>query len=191
MYSIYTTNGFVLGSAPKGEASKFYLVYTRDFGLVHASAQGIRLLRSKLRYNIDEFSFGVFSLIKGKEFWRITGVERSDGDISSTGRRMIARVLHLVYRLVQGEEKNYALYNTLDNLVECLRFGAEEDGRSVAAIEGIVLLRILHALGYAGADALWNDLLSGPITNEKVSVAQKHLSLIIREINRALKDSQL
>jgi len=75
MYSVYTTAGFVLGSAERGEANKIYSIYTKDFGLVRASAQAVRLEKSKLRYNLDDFTHGHFSLVRGKELWKLTGSE--------------------------------------------------------------------------------------------------------------------
>jgi hypothetical protein len=54
-------------------------IFTRDFGLVTAVAQGIRLEKSKLRYYVQNYSFAVFSLVRGKEFWRLTSAA-SGGD---------------------------------------------------------------------------------------------------------------
>src|SRR5690349_11857408 len=72
MYAIHTTPGFIIGSRPYGEAGKMLSIFTRDLGLVLAAAQGIRLEKSKLRYSAQDYSFGTFSLVRGKEFWRLT-----------------------------------------------------------------------------------------------------------------------
>ena len=72
MHAIHTTPGFIIGSRPYGEAGKMLSIFTRDFGLVTATAQGIRLERSKLRYHAQDLSFGSFSLVRGREFWRLT-----------------------------------------------------------------------------------------------------------------------
>ena len=71
-YTIITTPGFIIGSRPRGEAGKLLSIFTRDLGLVLASAQGIRLEKSKLRYAARDYSFGEYSFVKGKEFWRLT-----------------------------------------------------------------------------------------------------------------------
>ncbi len=47
-------------------------IFTRELGLVRATAQGIRLEKSKLRYSSQLYSFGIFSFVHGKEFWRLT-----------------------------------------------------------------------------------------------------------------------
>ena len=60
MHPIHTTLGFVINSRPYGEAGKLLSIFTRDFGLVLANAQGIRLEKSKLRPFIQDYSFGYF-----------------------------------------------------------------------------------------------------------------------------------
>lgn len=71
-YTVVTTDGFIIGSEPRGEAGKLLSIFTRELGLVLAIAQGIRLEKSKLRYSTREYSFGQFSFVKGREFWRLT-----------------------------------------------------------------------------------------------------------------------
>src|SRR5690349_10081885 len=75
MYSIITTEGFIIDSRPSGEAGKLLYIFTKDHGLVMATAQGIRLEKSKLRYFIQDYSFGVYSFVKGKEYWRLTNAQ--------------------------------------------------------------------------------------------------------------------
>ncbi|MDE1874668.1 MAG: recombination protein O N-terminal domain-containing protein [Patescibacteria group bacterium] len=163
-YAIYTTQGFILGSSPSGEASKIYSIYTEDFGLIRAKAQGVRLIRSKLRYNLDDYGFCAVSLVRGKEVWRVTAVERLSSapkGVDDLGR---ARVLNLVRRLVQGEERNDALFAAL-LMLEAMIPTKETD----------VLARVLSALGYLDL-----ALLAGASERETISV-----------INKALKETQL
>ena len=160
-YSVYSTRGFVLGSAPSGEASKTYSIYTEDFGLVRARAQGVRLVTSKLRYNLDDYAFGTFALVRGREFWRLTGAERVS--LSAVGAPMRARVLNLVKRLVQGEETNPELFRALVSLSEG------------TVSETDALSSVLSALGYLD-----------PATFEGKSERDK-----IMLINKALRETQL
>ncbi len=146
-YAVYTTRGFILGSMPSGEASKIYLLYTEDFGLVRAKAQGVRLIHSKLRYNLDDYAFGAFSLVKGREVWRLTGAEAVGGSVSGSvdreARLARARVLNLVRRLVQGEERNEELFDALVSSI-----GPDSPS------ETVILSRALSALGYLDLAAL-------------------------------------
>lgn len=160
-YAVYTTRGFILGSAPSGEASKTYSIYTEDFGLVAARAQGVRLLASKLRYNLEEYSLATLSLVRGREVWRVTGAEKEH--LPRSGAQARARILNLTRRLVQGEERNDGLFSAL------LYLGDEK------LSETAILAEILGALGYLDKEAL-----KGKSDREMVV-----------EINRALKETQL
>ncbi|MEK7607351.1 MAG: recombination protein O N-terminal domain-containing protein [Patescibacteria group bacterium] len=160
-YAVYSTRGFILGSTPRGEASKIFLIYTEDFGLVRARAQSVRLLASKLRYNLEDYSFGTFSLVRGREIWRLTGAEKLDlPELFSLVR---ARVLNLVKRLVQGEEKNEKLFKIL----------LEVTKKEMS--EPLILAYILDALGYLDIQTL-----------SKMSEKQ-----MIQAVNKALKETQL
>ena len=83
-------------------------IFTRDLGLVTAVAQGIRFEKSKLRAFIQDYSFGFFSLVKGKEFWRLTGgqeivnIESQDVIVERGVAELIARLALLLRRLLQG-----------------------------------------------------------------------------------------
>jgi recombinational DNA repair protein (RecF pathway) len=160
-YAVYTTRGWILGSAPTGEASKMYTLYTEDFGLVHARAQGVRLLSSKLRYNLADYGLCDISLVRGKEFWRLTGA--SSLPLPEKGKVIRARVLGLVRRLVQGEEKNERLFVALEDL-------SREDLSETDA-----LCDILAALGYLDL-----GVVIGKSEREKILL-----------INKALKETQL
>ncbi|MFA6404918.1 MAG: recombination protein O N-terminal domain-containing protein [Candidatus Paceibacterota bacterium] len=72
MHNIYTTSGFVIGSSLYGEADKMLFVFTRDFGLVNVIAKGIRLGKSKLRFCVQDYSLGIYSLVRGRDIWRLT-----------------------------------------------------------------------------------------------------------------------
>jgi recombinational DNA repair protein (RecF pathway) len=160
-YSVYSTRGFILGSAPSGEASKVYSIYTEDFGLVRARAQNVRSLSSKLRYNLDDFALCAVALVRGKEFWRLTGAEKEALDPSKAPAR--ARVLNLLKRLVQGEEPNPELFAALKGLARA------------ALSETDALAAALGALGYLDLSEA-----EGKTEREKVAL-----------INKALRETQL
>ncbi len=147
-YSVYSTRGFILGSAPSGEAGKTYAIYTEQFGLLRAHAQGVRHLKSKLRYNLTDYNFATFSLVRGKEFWRITGAV-SEPSAGATGTAsgidapaVRARILNFIKRLVQGEERNDELFAVLTDLF------------SGPVSETTVLARALSSLGYLDLSTL-------------------------------------
>jgi len=173
-YAVYTTRGFVLGSAPSGEASKRYSLYTEDFGLIHARAQAVRLLASKLRYNLEDFSFCTFSLVRGKEVWRITGAEKAGGPFPRPLSLLHARVLTLVKRLIHGEEANSELFAVLVDM-----FKTPPLAKDIHAFESLVLVRTLSSLGYMDSDI------------SSIEDVKARSGDVIREINKALQETQL
>lgn len=161
-YAVYSTRGFILGSGQSGEASKIYSIYTEDFGLIHARAQSVRTLQSKLRYNLEDYSFVSISLVRGKEIWRLVGSQTIDTPKYS--HIISARVLNLVKRLVQGEERNDKLFIALLSLVD-----------EALQSEVKILSKILSALGYLDLKSI-----DGKTDRE-----------IIPALNKALKETQL
>lgn len=71
-HHIYTTEGFVLDSLPFGEGNSFIYLFTRDLGLVGASARSVRDIKSKLRYGLQTFCRSTVSLVRGKNEWKVT-----------------------------------------------------------------------------------------------------------------------
>lgn len=173
MHHIYTTPAFIVHSAPHGEAGKFLLLFTKDFGMIGAVAQGIRLSQSKLRYHVQDFSFCMVSIVRGKEVWRLTGAHEIDQK-KKTGILHI-KILKLLRRLLQGEEKNNKLFEIMKDLYQ-----TSTDHIDHEIMECVTILQILNTLGYIPD----KDLLL--IENAKENKAK-----IIKVINFALSESQL
>ena len=109
-YHIYTTKGIVLSSVPVGEADRIYKILTRDLGLVRARALSVRKSTSKLRGALEPFSLSQVSLVRGKEFWRLTSAELIK-KIGSSGE--VARPLSLLEKLVTGESPHQELFDAV------------------------------------------------------------------------------
>ena len=75
MYHIHTTHALVVGMLPVGEKHYFVNLFTKDFGMIRAKAQSVRVNVSKLRFALQEYSFVNISLVRGKDTWRITNAE--------------------------------------------------------------------------------------------------------------------
>jgi DNA repair protein RecO len=192
-HHIYQTEAFVLDSKNTGEANKVIFLFTKELGLVAGIAQGIRHLKSKLRYSLQDFSYSKVSLVRGKEMWRVTSAGLVDVVQSKNNPAgfTFVRALVLVKRLVQGEEKNEALWSVLASAFEYVRKTAVEKDAS-EDFECLLILRILHTLGYIAASSetavflaenTWNDELFKQISVSKTD--------ILTQINKALKESHL
>ncbi|MEK7095622.1 MAG: recombination protein O N-terminal domain-containing protein [Patescibacteria group bacterium] len=185
MHHIYTTPAFVIHSTANGEAGKSLLLFTRDFGMLWATAQGVRLSSSKLRYHLQDYAFVNVSLVRGKEMWRLTGAV--EGDRKRTPTPLFVRVLQVLKRMLTGEEKNEKLFEIVEALYN-LPFAEEE----AEIVECIIMLRLLHSLGYISKSNLLEIfLLNNDFTKEVIGEMRKIKTIAIKEINNALKESHL
>lgn len=184
MHHIYTTKAFVVSSAPYGEAGKLIFLFTEDFGMIAALAQGVRLNQSKLRYHLQNFNFAQVSIVRGKEVWRITGALELD---HKKVERVHLKILKLLRRLLQGEEKNQRLFQIIESLYKTDI--KENDDES---LECLIVLRILYELGYVQATDKISDLIQDNSINQKhILYIDENKKEIIKIINNALSESQL
>jgi DNA repair protein RecO len=194
-HHIYTTDAFVLDSIPTGEADAFFVLFTRDLGLIRAIAKGVRLQKSKLRYSLQEFSQTKVSLVRGKEVWRITSARIEDSLYSRYRNdkqvlHVIAQIDVLLKRLVGGEEKNEALFEIVIEAIEFLE-SHEQWGEELKLFEITVVLKILHNLGYMRRVPELERSIEEPLSLELLKSLEPHKALALREINTSLHETQL
>jgi DNA repair protein RecO (recombination protein O) len=191
MHTILETDCFILKSTPSGEANKQLDIFTRNFGLIRATAQGVRYLKSKLRYSLTDFAAAHVSLVRGKEFWRITTASKlADGTTdlpSKEGREALYRIFALLRRLLQGEEAHPELFELVEKAFDALK-----QQKPAPAIEGLSVLRILYMLGYVKDDPTLRIFVdSADFSEELLALSGEMRKSIIVEINRALSASNL
>lgn len=145
------------------EADRVYNILTRDLGLIRASAIGVRKESSKLRGALEPFSLSLVSLVRGKEYWRITSAQilKPIGVTPS-----LAKPFSLLEKLVQGEEAHPELFDTIESAISSTDFNETFEINLVA--------QILHKLGY--------------LREEDLGLEKKEL---IKAINDGLQVSQL
>lgn len=181
-----------MGSKNFGETSKYYFIFTRELGMVLASASGVRKLSSKLRYVLQDFSYLKIDLVKGKDFWRITSASKTnvlDSIVRPETLPVLSNMSRLLRRLLAGEGANEKLFEDFLSGLSLLENSSDEE--EIKNIEVITALRILNHLGYIGAGAESQDLVISPFGVDllhKVSLSRKN---ILNEINRALKETHL
>ena len=76
-HQIYLTEGIILKKKDFGEADRLFWIYTEKFGMIMASAKGVRVGKSKLRGNLDVFTYGDFAVISSKDFWRLVDAQET------------------------------------------------------------------------------------------------------------------
>lgn len=194
-YHIYTTTGIVLTERPAREADRIYTIFTRDFGLVRASATGVRKDLSKLRGHLEPFSFSSISLVRGREYWRLTSAELIDNlKTRFVGNPDLflafARNLSLLEKLVAGEEKNIKLF---DDITGIIGLAGQENltSRVPESVEILMATRILFNLGYLSEGNASGGIIAGPVTEETLALVFQEKKSLIKAINHGIQSSQL
>ena len=198
-HHIYHTAGIVIEATNIKEANKLYWIFTRELGMVMATAQGVRLAASKLRFSLQPLSIADVSLVRGRNGWRVVNAK----EISNVYWKikeiphsvaMSSRVLRLVRRLVTGEEKNENLFDRLSEGLMYLSGGA--DGilpsiKQVMNLEFILLLQVLYLLGYFAppTELLW--CINDPLSAEMIENMSAFRSEALVHINSSIKETQL
>ncbi len=193
MHHIYHTEGIILGSRNYGEAGKCFYIFTRDLGMLYASAQGVRKLSSKLRYVLQDFNYVKVDLVRGKDFWRVTSASKTNAlegileDKNKLG--IMVNISKLLRRLLAGEDANEILFIDLIKGLHILE--KTEKPEELPNVEVILVLRILNNLGYIGGAENLQSLITSPFEDELVYQVAKSKRDILAEINKALRETQL
>lgn len=189
-HHVYTTPGFIVHSQPSSEAAKYFLVFTRELGMIGATAQGVRLSQSKLRYYTQDYYYGLFSVVRGKDVWRMTGAKEIDGigEVKEENMKLYVQILSLLKRLLPGEEVNEKLFDIIEKFHNFLTKEVAEK----ELVEYVTVLRMLDSLGYTSNQLFLMNILSTSDLNEQVlKEAKISKEEIVEEINSGLKESQL
>lgn len=193
MHHIYHTEAIILGSKNFGEAGKYYFLFTKDLGMIYASASGVRKISSKLRFILQDLSYIKVDLIEGRDFWKITSASKTnhlDGiSRNSDTLRVASSLASLLKRLLAGVEKNETLFN--DFLDGLLILEDTQTPEEMKDIEMMIVLRILNHLGYIGESEKLRNLIGPSLNKGLVIEIIKSRSQVLREINRALKETHL
>ena len=194
MHHIHHTEGIILGSKNFGEAGRYYNIFTRDLGMISASAQGVRKMSSKLRYVLQDFSYIKIDLVRGRDFWRVTSASKTNMLENVLVHRetfiVISNISRLLKRLLTGESANEALFSDLVNGFAILeKWNGKID--NLRNIEAVLVLRILNHLGYFASSDTLSPFVTLPFEEELLSEVPNNRVKILSEINKALHETQL
>lgn len=192
MYHIYHTPAIVLGSLPRSEADRVVFLFTRELGLIAASARSLRREPSKLRYILQTSSAIEADLVRGKGGWRLTSARGRGVLMNDAARRTIFfSFSRLLVRLCADEEGNTALFDDVHNGLVFMARLAPKRG-ALRDAEMLLVLRTLDALGYWGDRALDEEFLFPlPWTEKLLESISSARSRLLPRINSALKETQL
>jgi DNA repair protein RecO len=185
-YKTYITEALVCGARASNTSDKSFLLFTREAGMLYASAKSVREERSKQRYGLQEFSYIRVTLIHGKSGWRITGVEPIQNVYALQGARearaLVRNIIRLLRRLIQGEVPHSELYDEVKGVITRMHEGREE------IIEEVLTLRILHSLGYIAPHPELGTVLS---TDCSIDVILDELEPEMKQARKAIIEGAL
>lgn len=194
MHHLYHTEAFVIGSIPRSETAVSFLLLTKEYGLIYASAQGIRSSASKLKYALQLYSLAEVTLVRGKAGWKITTALPlaniyylfvSEPRLQT----LFARVFLLTRRLVLGEEASRLFVICRTAVAFCEKNKISED--EIRWLEVLLVIRILHELGYVGELPKDISLNHEDWSSEHLSKVSSHHLALVEVINQAIEESQL
>ena len=100
-YQTYTTEALVCGSFLHNTADKVFLLFTREAGMLYATAKSVREERSKQRFALQDFSLINVSLIKGKQGWRVGSVEAEVNYFTKSEERLARGSVVLLFKTLR------------------------------------------------------------------------------------------
>lgn len=194
-HTVYHTEGIVLSSITTGESNRFLYILTKDLGLLGIVAQGVRELKSKLRYSLNTLSHTRIDLVRGREVWRATNTQSicSFSSLVNDEKKiaLYARLSSLLRRLMPGESAHERLF---EEFLSGLGFLEREEvnEEELRSFEALLVLRILSELGYWGEAKKFEEFLEKtPWSREKLSQFSQIRIEANKYINHALKESHL
>lgn len=193
MHHIYHTEGLILGSKSYGETGKYYSIFTRDLGMIYASAQGVRKMSSRLRFVLNDYAYIKLDFVRGKDFWRLTTASKTNmlEDVSKNkgAFRIYVNIARLLQRLLAGEDANVELFDdVLKGLMILEKCKTEDEFRNT---EAVIVLRVLHNLGYIGENNALDNVIKSPLEEVLIYEAAKNRPKMLLEINKALSETHL
>ena len=193
MHHIYHTEGIILSSSNRGEAGKLFSIFTRDLGMIYATAQGVRKMSSKLRFVLQDFAYLKIDLVAGKNIFRVTNASKTNMLEQITRQpetfAVLANIARLLKRLLAGVEPNEALFTDLIHGFSVLEKLKKDD--DLRNLEAVIVLRILNNLGYIGENEILKNLTKSPFEEGLVFEVSKDRTKVLHQINKALKETHL
>lgn len=187
-YQTYITEAIVCGTFDHLTSDRTYLLFTREAGMLYASAKSVREERSKHRFSLQEFSRARITLVRGKTGWRITGTEPLCNFYttltSRDARTSVRDTIRLMRRVIKGEEPHVEIY---DEILIGLTAMQKEGG-----VYGVLTaLRMLYLLGYVPREDDILPFITGSYERAYRTITTDNIQVLNSHITRALEESHL
>jgi recombinational DNA repair protein (RecF pathway) len=174
-HHIYHTTGLIVGLKPKGETDLLLKVFTRDFGMVLATAQGARKMVSKNRFGLRLYAVPEFDLIKTKESFRVGAVRPEPYAPDGAETLVRAKVSAILARFVVSDEPHEKLFDDVLKLFK----------KQNKNLDILAMIVILESLGY------WHSTHSDLDFIESGDLGVDQKTEIINRINESVSHIHL
>ncbi len=196
MHPIHHTEAFVLKSIESGEANKRVWLFTKEYGLIVATVQGVRKPGAKLRAHITDYCFINADIVKGRDVWRLVSAQIQEnpfvGDYDKLRARSYIRALSLVQRFCIEEGVEPEVFDHLFAVMKTLT--TISDGAGLPAQAGffdtVVLWKILVQLGYLELSSDLEELFHKPLL-EAVDLPESVSKRLIKDVTDAIHRTHL
>lgn len=182
MYHFHHTEAIVIATRPLKESDRRLRLFTREFGVVTATATGVRSLQSKLRYALQPYMLVTLVMVHGKQGWRVTNaVPKISLFVKEVGReksrRTIISLLGFIARFLPESVAERGLFDFV-----CASCQHILDGTILGEHEAVVRLvceyKTLHTCGYISTPIQFRSLLGIETPSDALVYAtsiKKHL----------------
>lgn len=190
-HQIYTTKAIVCGAYDHNTSDKSFLLFTREAGMLFATARSVREERSKQRPALQEFSYINISLVKGKQGWRVGSVEAVENffsnAVSRPARSSVVLLIKTLRRFIHGEEATPKLF---DFCIQTLT-GLSKAVENREFLELLSELKILAELGYVNDKDIPKGLKESNFSQLENYIEQISLDKLKKIIVTAVDNSHL
>lgn len=191
-YVTYTTDALVCGTQNRNTADRSYLLFTREAGMLFATARSAREERSKQRFSLQDFSLVRVSLVKGKTGWRVGSISTKQNYYHQAAdkyaRGSIVGIFRLLRRFVRGEEATHC--DLFDYTIASLDV-LEKETSDRQFVELVVQVHILGFLGYVNSNRIPQALINTNPVNICEHYSESAMAQVTHLYNQAVTTSDL
>ncbi len=152
MFTYFRTQGFFLEERERGEDSRIFDVFTKDFGKIKIFGKAIRKIKSKLRAGTEIFSFSEIEFIQGKVYKTLTDAVLIDKfknlKIENNKFQIASKISKDINNLVHGEEKDDKIWKLLKETLQELNTNFKIDDWYLKIIYYYFYWSLISILGY-------------------------------------------
>lgn len=190
MHPIHHTEAFVLKSTESGEANKRVWLFTKEYGLIVATVQGVRKSGAKLRSHIVDYTYIHADIVKGRDVWRLVSAQVIEnpftGSYDVLRARSYIRALSLVQRFCVEEGVEPELFGHLHSVLQTLPVPVS----NASFFDTVVLWKILVLLGYLELSSDLEELFTIDLS-QVVDLPESVSKRLIKEVTDAINRTHL